>query len=34
MTDHQQLLGEFDERPEYETMLSEVYNELENQLDD
>ena len=34
MTDHPRLLGEFDERLEYVTMPSEVYIELENQLDD
>ena len=34
MTDHPRLLGEFDERPEYVTMPSEVYIELEKQLDD
>ena len=34
MTDHPRLLGEFDERPEYVMMPSDVYIELENQLDD
>ena len=34
MTDHPRLLGKFDKRPEYVTILNEVYIERENQLDD
>ena len=33
MTDLPRWLGEFDERPEYVTMPSEVYIELENQME-